>query len=135
EVPVDQEVLLLGTAGGDDALGVGAEELEDPDRLLRERFDRAQQRRLLVERLARPAHERRRNDERRPVLTDQNPRSAGRVPRRVAAGLERGAHAAGREARRIGLALDQVLAAELGDRTSLGGGRNERVVLLGGDAG
>ena len=45
------------------------------------------------------------------VLDDE--RRAGRVPRRVAAGLEGGADAAAREARRVGLALDQLLAGEL----------------------
>ena len=68
EVAIDQEVFLLGTARRDDALGRRAEQLQDAHRLLRERFHRAEQRRLLVERLARPAHERGRNDERRAVL-------------------------------------------------------------------
>ena len=58
-----------------------------------------------------------------------------RIPRRVAAGLERRPHAAGREARGVGLALDQLLAAELGDRRAVASRREKRVVLLGRDAG
>ena len=65
----------------------------------------------------------------------QQPRRAGRIPRRIAARLERAAHAARREARRVGLALDQLLAAELRHRTAVGPRRIERVVLFGGDAG
>ncbi len=135
EVAIDQEVLLLGTAGREHALGGGAEQLQHADRLLRNRFHRAQQRRLLVERLARPAHERGRNDERRAVAVHVEPGRARRIPRRVAARLERGAHAARRKARRVRLALDQFLAAELRDRRALGGRREKRIVLLGGDAG
>ena len=130
EVPVDQEVLLLGPAGRDDAIGVRPEELQDADGLLRQRLDRAQERRLLVERLTRPAHERGRDDERRPVLPDQQPGRARRIPGGVAARLERGPHPAGREARGIGLALDQLLPAELRHGPPIGVGRDERVVLL-----
>ena len=65
----------------------------------------------------------------------EQPRRAGRIPRRVAARLEGGAHAARREARRVGLALDQLLAAELRDGAAVGRRRQKRVVLLGGDAG
>ena len=39
------------------------------------------------------------------------------------------------EARGVRLALDELLAAELGDGAAVGGRRQERVVLLGGDAG
>jgi hypothetical protein len=94
EVAIDEEVFLLGTAGRDDALGGRAEELEHADRLLGERFHRAEQRRLLVERLASPAQESRRNDERDRAARLQQPRRAGRIPRGMAAGLEGGAHAA-----------------------------------------
>ena len=65
----------------------------------------------------------------------EQPRRARRIPRRVAARFEGGAHAARREARRVGLALDQFLAAELGDRLAVAGRRQKRVVLLGRDAG
>src|SRR5437588_229152 len=49
--------------------------------------------------------------------------------------FERRAHAARWKARRVRLALDQFLAAELGDRGALTGWREKRIVLLGGDAG
>ena len=52
---VDEEVLLLGPERGEDALdALVAEQLEQLDRLVGERVHRAQQRRLLVERLAGP---------------------------------------------------------------------------------
>ncbi len=135
ELPIDQEVFLLGAAGRDDALRARAEQLEDAHRLLRERFHRPQQRRLGVERLAGPADEGRRNDQRGAVGRDQQPGRAGRIPRGVAAGLEGRAHAARREARRVGLALDQLLAAELGDGAAVAGRVQERIVLFRGDAG
>ena len=135
ELPVDQEVLLLRPAGGRDALRLGPEQLQDADRLLRQRLHRAQQRRLLVERLTGPADERGRDDERRAVRGHEQPRRAGRIPRGVAARLEGRAHAARRETRRVRLALDQLLAAELRDRAAVGGRREKRVVLLGRDAG
>ncbi len=88
ELPIDEEVLLLRAAGRDDALRLRAEELEDADRLLRERFHRAQERRLLVERLTGPADERGRDDERCSGGRHEQPRRAGRIPRGVAAGFE-----------------------------------------------
>ena len=103
--------------------------------LLVERLHRTQQRRLLVERFAGPGDERRRNAERRAVGVFQDVGRAGDVPDRVAAGFERGADAAGREARAVGLALDQLLAGELGHRAAVAVGREEAVVLFGGEAG
>ncbi len=88
ELPVDEEVLLLGPAGRHDPVGLRAEQLQDADGLLRERLHRAEERRLLVERLTGPADERRRNDERRAVRHHEQPGRAGRIPRRVAARLE-----------------------------------------------
>ncbi len=135
EVAVDQEILLLGAAGGGHARGRHAEEIERARRLGGERLHRTQQRRLLVERLAGPAHERRRDDQRRRVAVHEQPRRAARIPRRVATRLEGAAHAARREARGIGLAAHEFLAAEFGHGAAVDGGRVERVVLLGGDAG
>ena len=135
EVLIDQEIFLLGPARRDDARRGRAEQLQHADRLLRQRFHRAQQRRLLVERLAGPADEGRRDHQRDGAAAVQQPRRARRIPRRVAARLEGGAHAARREARRVGLALDQFLARELEDRFAVAGRRQKRVVLLGGDAG
>ena len=59
----------------------------------------------------------------------------GRVPRGVAAGLERGAQAAGGERRRVGLALRQVGAREVVDHAAHAVGRHQRVVLLGRETG
>src|SRR5439155_4454082 len=83
----------------------------------------------------RPRDERGRDAERRAVRVLEDERRRGRVPGGVAAGLEGRADAAGRERRSVRLALDQLLARELGDRAAVAGGRVERVVLLGGHAG
>ena len=85
----------------------------------------------MVERLAGPRHERRRDAEERAVRVLEDERRRGRVPGRVAARLEGRADAAGRERRGVGLALDQLLAGELGDRGAVAGRAEERVVLLG----
>ena len=114
---------------------VVAEEPQDAQRLLRQRFHRAEQRRLLVERLAGPAEERGRDDQRRAVGPFEDEGGAGRVPGGVAAGLEGGADAAGGKRTGVRLAADQFLAAELGDRLAVAGRGEEAVVLLGGQAG
>ena len=80
-------------------------------------------------------HERGRDAEGDVVLAPHQEGRAGRVPRGVAAGLERGADAAGREARRVGLALDQLGAGEVEDHAAVAVGRGQRIVLLGGEAG
>ena len=135
EVAVDQEIFLLGAAGRGDARRARSEQLQHAHGLRRERFHRAEQRRLLVERHAGPADERGRNHQRDAVVVHEQPRRAGRIPRRVAARFEGAAHAARREARRIGLAADQLLAAELRERAAVGRRSVEGVVLFGGDAG
>ena len=135
EIAVDQEILLLGPARGHDALGRGAEEAEHADRLLRERLHRSQQRRLLVERFAGPAHERRRDDERHRAAAVKQPGRTGRIPCGVTPCFKSAAHAAGRKARGIGLALDQLLARELGDGLALVRELQKRIVLLRRDAG
>ena len=112
-----------------------AEELEDADGLGAEGFHRAEQRGLLVERLAGPAQEGGGDDQGRAVGVLEDVGGAGRVPGGVAAGFEGGAEAAGGKAAGIGLALDQFLAAEFGQRAPMPSGREEAVVLLGGDAG
>ena len=89
---------------------------------------------LLVEGFTRPRDERAGDDQRAAVRGLQQPRGAGGIPRRVAAGLEGGAHAARREAGGVGLALDQLAAVELGDGVAVGRGREEAVVLLGRNA-
>ena len=132
---VDQEVLLLWADGGEDPLGLlVAEQLQRADRRLREGVHRAQQRDLGVERLTGPRDERRRDAEQRAVRVLDEERRASRVPRGVAAGLERVADAARRERRGVGLALDQLLAAEPGEPVALAVGLEERIVLLRGEA-
>ena len=112
-----------------------AEQLQRADRRLGQRVHRAQQRDLVVQRLAGPRRERRRDAQQRAVGVLEDERGAGRVPGGVAAGLEGGADAAGGERRRVGLALDELLAGELGQRRALAGRGVEAVVLLGGQAG
>ncbi len=133
---VDQEVLLLRPDRGEHARGLlVAEQVQGADRGARERVHRAQQRDLGVERLARPRRERGRDAEQRAVRVLEDERRAGGIPGGVAARLERGAHAARRERRGVRLALDQLLAREVGERDAVTGGAEERVVLLGGQAG
>src|SRR5206468_12746705 len=71
----------------------------------------------------------------RAVGVVEDERRRGRVSRGVAARLEGRADAAGRERRRVRLALDQLLAGELGDRATVARRRVERVVLLCGRSG
>ena len=135
EVLVDQEVFLLGTAGRGDALGLRSEELQHADRLLREGVHRAEQGGLLVEGLAGPRAEGRRDAESGAVGVVEDEGGAGGVPGRVTSGLEGGADAARGEAGGVGLAADEFAAGEFGDRGAGIGRNQERVVLLGGQAG
>ena len=136
EVPVDQEVLLLGAAERHDVVGIRvAEQPQHPLGVLGHRLLRAQQRGLVVERVAEHRHEDRRDAERLAVRVVEHVRRAGRIPAGVAAGLERVAQAAAREARPVRLALGQGLAGELGQRQPAAAGLEEAVVLLRGQAG
>ncbi len=109
EVLVDEEVFLLRADGGEHFLGFRvAEELQNAERLRRERFHTAKQRRLLVERLAGPRHEHGRDDERGPFGDFADVRGRSRIPAGVAAGFEGGADAAGGEAAGVRLALAPV---------------------------
>ena len=96
ELPVHQEVLLLGADGGNDARDtlVGAEDAEYPKRLLGKRLDRAQQRDLGVQGLTGPGHECSRDAERNVVLSPHQKGRAGGVPGGVAPRLERGPESA-----------------------------------------
>ena len=127
---LDEEVLLLGAHGGDHAYGVAAEEAQHAARLVAHGVHGAQQRRLLVERLAGIAHEGRGDAEH--VVFDEG-RARG-VPGGVATRLEGGADAAGGEARGVGLALDELFAREGHDGGAVGLGVEEGVVLLTRDA-
>ena len=111
---VDQEVLLLGPDGREDAArGVVAEQRERAQRGLAQRLHRAQQRDLRVQRLAGPRRERGRDAEVGAVRVLHDERRARRVPRGVAAGLEGRPDAARGEAGRVRLAPDELLPAEL----------------------
>jgi hypothetical protein len=84
--------------------------------VLRDGLDRAEERGLLVERLAGVAHEHGRDAQRGLRAGAVEERRARRVPRGVAAGLVRVADAAVRERGGVGFALDEDLALELGNR-------------------
>ena len=127
----DQEVLLLGADGGDHAVSGFTEQRQHALGLLVDGAHRAQQRGFLIKRLAGVAAEG--GGDAQHLVLDE--RVAGGVPRRVAAGLEGCAQAAGREAGGVGLALDKLLAGEAHDGAAVAGGIEEAVVLLGGDAG
>ena len=126
----DEEVLLLGTDGRHDLRHIDPEALEHALGLLGQALHRAQQRRLLVERLAVVGDERRRDAQH--LVFDEG--VARRVPRRVSACLGGLAQAARRERRRVGLALDELLARERCDRRTVSHRVDERIVLLGGKA-
>ena len=121
QAPVDQEVLLLGADGGEDpARGRVAEPAQDAQGLLAEGLLRAQQRDLLVQRLARVRDEGRRDGQGDAVRLDLQEDRAGDVPGGVAAGLEGGADAArGEGADASGSPWIRLLARELGDRPAV----------------
>ena len=127
---VDQEILLLGADGRRHAADLLAKERQHAAGLLADGLHRAQQRRFLIQNLARVRAERRRDAER--VILDE--RIARRVPRGIAARLKRRAQPAGGEGRRIRLALHQLLAGKLHDDRAIRAGRNEGIMLFGGDA-
>ena len=136
EVPVDQEVLLLGPAERHDLLEVlVTEQLQDALGVRAHGLLAAQQRSLVVQRLTGHRDEHRRDAQRVAVRVLQDVGRAGDVPAGVAARLERAAQATRREARRIRLALDQGLSGEFGQRLTVGDRLQEAVVLLGGEAG
>jgi hypothetical protein len=126
----DEEVLLLSAEGGGHALGgVVAEQRQHTAGLHVDGLHGAQKRRLLVERLAGVAAEGSGDAEH--LVLDEG--VGGGVPRGVAAGLEGGAQAAGREAGGIRLALNELLTREGHDGQAVVGRVDEAVVLLGGD--
>ena len=126
----DQEKLLLIADGGHHALGRFAKQGKHAFRLLVNGVHGAQKRGLLVEGLARVAAERRGYAEHF-VLHEG---VARRVPCGVATRLEGGAQAAIREARRVGLALDELLAREAHDGATVARELQEGVVLFRSDA-
>ena len=122
EPPVDEEVLLLRPDVREHAAGRRvAEPAQDAQGLLAERLLGAEERDLVVERLAGEGDVGRRDRQGDAVRLDLEEDRRGDVPGGVAARLERGADAARRERAGVGLALDQVLAGELGDRLAVAG--------------
>ena len=126
----NQEELLFIADGGHHALGRFAEQGEHALRLLVDGVHGAQKRGLLVEGLARVAAERRR-DAQHLVLHEG---VARRVPCGVTARLEGGAQAAVWEARRVGLALNELLAREAHNGAAVARGLQEGIVLFRRDA-
>ncbi len=112
-----------------------AEEAEHAEGGALEGGHRAQERDLVVERLAGPRREGGRDGEVVAARGLDDEGRAGRVPRGVAARFERRPEAARGERRRVRLALNELLARELGDGAAALVRRDERVVLLGGGAG
>src|SRR5690606_32886694 len=92
--------------------------------------ERAQQRDLRVECVARPRRERGRDRQVAAARRLHDEGRRARIPRRITTRLERRAQTTTRKRRRIRLALHQVLAAELEDRATTNVRRDERVVLL-----
>ncbi len=128
---VDEEVLLFRADGSDNALcGLVAEQAEYTQSRVGYHVHGSQQRGLFIKRLARIRIERGGNVQ-RALLYE---RVGGRVPSRVAARLERRSDTARRKARRVGLALDKLLARKLHNHRAVAHRRDEAVVLLGGDA-
>ena len=129
---VDEEVLLLGAQRGVGMAGVDdAEEAGHALELDLQGALRAQQRRLLVERLAVVAAEDGRYVEDGDLRGLHDEGGAGRIPGGVAAGLEGGPQAAVGKAGGVRLALDQLAPGELRDRPALAVGREEGLVLAG----
>ena len=123
---VDEEVLLLRSHGGGHARNLFAKELQDPACLAAYGLHRAQQRRLLIQNLARVGAKRRGDAQR--IILDK--RIAGRIPRGVAARLKRGAQPSGRKGGGIRLALDQLLAGKLHDHRAIRTRGDKRIVLF-----
>src|SRR6185437_5529101 len=133
---IDQEVFLLGAQRGVHAVdALVAQQLEHLDGLVGQHIGAAEQRRLLVERFAIVANEDRRNAQRARARGLDDEDGARRIPRRVAARFPGGAQAAGREAGRIGLALNELFGGERLHGLEVVVEREECVVLFGGESG
>jgi len=136
ERAIDQKILLLGPHRRHDATaGDVAQRPQDADRLLVQGIHGPQERCFLIQRLA-CIRAKGTGDAQRDVLAillDKH--GGGTIPSGIASGFEGGAQAARGERGRIGLALDQFLAAELHDREAVGCRRDERIVFLGGQSG
>src|SRR5690606_29980700 len=129
ELLVYQEELLLRPQRGQHPSRLRAQQLQRTAGLGVQRLHRAQKRCLVIQRVTGPRGEGGRNREVRTRGRLDDERRRGRVPGGVAARLEGRAQAARGERRGVGLALDEVLARELGHRAPTRVGRDERVVL------
>ena len=134
---VDQEVLLLAADRREDALGVLDRRAARARRSRRRESASIERSSGILWSSASPVHEVKAvgMHSSAPFGFSRMNAGRGRVPGGVAARLERRADAAGRERGGVRLALDQLLAGELGDRGAVAGGRVEGVVLLGRRAG
>ena len=131
ELLVDEEVLLLRAHGGHHPLGlVIPEQPQQPQGLLGQRLHRAEQRRLLVQHFPAVGAEGRGDVEGIPL--DEG--VGGGVPGGVAPGLEGGPQPAGGEGGGVRFPLNELFARKLHDDPAVGGGGDEAVVLLRGDA-
>ena len=126
---VDEEIFLLGTDRGEHLFRLSAEEAEQGDRFAADGFHGTEQRSLFVECLAVVAAECGRNAE--CAVLDEG--VGGGVPCGVAAGFESRAETAARERAGVGLAFDELLAAELHYHAAVVGGGDEGIVFFGGE--
>ena len=134
ETLVDQEVFLFGAERHGRLLGTRLEAGHETACRLGKCLEATEQRRLLVESLARVAAERCRDAERGTVAVALDECRGSRVPGGIAAGLESRPESATREAGGVGLTHDEVLAAKRHD--GLAAARfKETVVLFGSGAG
>ena len=128
---VNEEIFLFGADRCGDAGDILlAEEVQHLDCHAAQTFHGTQQGRFLVQHLSGVGAEGCRNVE--CLVADKCRRS--RIPCGVASRFKGGADTAGRKARRVGFALDELLAGEFHDDLIAVGG-DEAVVLLGGHAG
>ena len=130
---VDEEIFLLRAERASHVRIGPCEEAHQTLHGFFERLHRAEKGCLLVECFAGICAECGRDAQGCAVRVALDERGTRRVPRRVAARLESGADAAGREGARVGLADDEVLPAELHDRLAVFYFQ-ERIVLFGGRA-
>ena len=132
QTAVNEEIFLFRPHAGTHEGGrIVAEQAQDAQGLAGKGGDGAHERDLAVQGLARIAVEQGGHMQ---GATDDEGRDRG-IPGRVAAGLEGGAQAAGREGGGIGLAADEHLAREFVDDAAFAGGGQEGVVLFGRQAG
>ena len=126
----DQEIFLLRTHGGGDALDILAKQLQHTAGFPADGIHGAQQRCLLVKNFARVGAERRGDAER--VIFDKC--IGSRVPCRISTRFKCSAQAAGREGRSIRFALRELLAGKFHDNGTIALRRKEGIMLFCGDA-